>query len=87
MQSFNTKYAAQILNTHQPNQRAYLCSEIGLEPNTQNAADIDAAYAELAELGLVKETNEQTVMMHFGGRPRHPFRLTDKGVDAQEPKK
>jgi len=83
MEPFKTKYAGRLLKTHQPEMRAYLCSEIALEANEENASEIDSAYEELVELGYVEEIVAQKIMIYAGARPRSPFVLTAAGIEAQ----
>lgn len=83
MPDFKTQHAAALLEAHQPNQRAYLCSEIGLEPNADSVAEIDASYAELRELGYVADIPDHTVMVYSGGIPKHTFKITEAGVNAK----
>lgn len=83
MAKFKSPLAQQLLQIHQPNQRAYFCSEVGLEPNEQNVALVDAAYAELLELGYVETMWKHRVSVYSDGTPKHPFRITDAGLKAK----
>ena len=83
MVHFKNQYAGKLLTAHQPNQRAYLCEEIGLEPNAASVTQVDSAYAELETLGYVVKCSEQTVMVYSGGVPKHPFKITEAGLHAR----
>jgi hypothetical protein len=78
---FANEFSQSLLHAHTENQRAYLCQEIGVEPNQENAQKIDKAYEELLELELVEQVSGQRVMVYAGGVPRNLYRITSKGLD------
>lgn len=84
MSNFKSEYAEALLKAHQPNQRAYLIAEIGLEPCEASVLLIDEAYKELVSLGHVEEIANQTIMPCSGCVPKHPFRLTAAGQRAKD---
>lgn len=83
MVSFKSPYAEKLLSKHLPRVADYFCEKIGLEPNAENLALIDNAYAELEMHELVANCPLQFMSMGSNLPAKSPYILTEKGIIAQ----
>lgn len=87
MPPFKSEYAVVLLKAHKPNEWAYLCKEVGLEPDEKNVKLIDHGYSELSLRGFVIQDPDQKFAIYQGCVPRHMFQITDAGLAARGPVK